>query len=112
MTGFRCFQVTGRRFSAGRYDHGRYVESAATEISFAAGVQQPKTEDMDLLEEGKMTTEAIVLFTSFELRLVSKESNADQVRWEGEWYEVSAVKPHRTLFPGEYKAVCTKIENP
>ena len=112
MMGFRNFQVTGRRFAAGRYDHGRYIEGEATAIEFTTGVQQPTPNDLELLEEGKRTRKAIVLFTTFELRLVSKTTSADQVQWENEWYEVSALKPFRNLFPGNFKAICTKIENP
>ncbi len=112
MIGFRYFQVTGRRFASGTWDHGRYVEGSATPITFPAGVQQPTSDDLELLEEGKRTRKSIVLFTTFELHLASKTGNADQVQWEGEWYEVNVMKSFRTMFPGNYKAICTKIENP
>jgi hypothetical protein len=115
MTSFRQFLITGQRFSPGHRDHGRFIDGAVTQIRFAGGVQQPTPDDLELLEEGKRCSKNIVIFTTFQLRLVTTglndEINADRVQWENEWYEVNAIKPFKTMFLGNFKAVCTKIEN-
>jgi hypothetical protein len=108
---FRPFIVTGKRFAAGTSDHGRYVDGASEDFSFTAGVQQPTPDDLELLEEGKRTSKTIVIFTTYSLRLATKTANADRVLWEGDWYEVAKLKPFKTMFPGNQKAICVKIEN-
>ena len=114
---FRPFTVTGIRFTtAGGWNHGNYSEPASEEISFTAGVQQPTPEDLELLEEGKRKQKSIVIFTEYNLQIESETEAeekipADRIEWENDWYEVTAVKPYRTMFPGNKKAICVKIEN-
>jgi hypothetical protein len=109
---FRIFTLTAKSFAAGTFDKGVYTNGAETQFSFNGGVQQPTPDDLELLDEGKRARRTIVVFSGIQLNLSTKEKNADQVLWEGEWYEVSVTKPFRTEFPNNYKSICTKIENP
>lgn len=108
---FRPFTITAKRFADGTLDHGHYTDGDATDFTFTAGVQQPTDDDLQLLEEGKRTARSIVIFTEYELRLATQMANADRVYWDGDWFEVNRLKPFRTMYPGNYKAICTKIEN-
>ena len=109
---FRVFSTTMKRFAAGTMDHGRYTNGAATDSSIVCGIQQPTPDDLELLPEGKRTGRVVVLFTTAVLQLATKTANADWVLIDGEWFEVAHLKPFKTLFPGNFKAICTKIENP
>jgi hypothetical protein len=109
---FRIFTLTAKTFAAGTFDKGVYTNGEETQFSFGGGVQQPTADDLELLDEGKRARRTIVVFSCVQLNLSTKAKNADQVLWEGEWYEVNVTKPFRTEFPGNYKAICTKIENP
>ena len=114
---FRQFTITLKRFTEGKKDHGRYTAGMPSTSSIVVGVQQPTPDDLELLPEGKRTGKTIVLFstTAFQLSTVTDDFqtiDADQVLIENEWFEVAHVKQFRTLFPGNYKAICTKIENP
>lgn len=109
---YRIFTLSGKRFAAGTWDKGIFTNGAATDLSITCGVQQPQPDDLELLEEGKRTRKSIVVYTDTQLNLASKTTNADWLSYENEWYEVNVLKGFKTLFPGQYKAICTKIENP
>ena len=110
---FRQFSTTLKRVAGGTLDHGRYVNGAETTIPIVCGIQEPKPKELDLLPEGKRTKKALVVFSTTEFLLTTNEGrNADQVLIDGDYYEAQTSKKYRTMFPGNYRALCTIVDNP
>lgn len=108
---FGYFTLTARRFADGTFEKGRFTNGASTDFAFVTGIQQPTPDDLELLEEGKRTRQTVVLFTETQLRLATKTANADNILIDGQWFEANAYKPFKTLFPNNYRIICTKIED-
>lgn len=103
--------VKAFRSPSGSYDeNGRWSDHGTTqELGFCAAVQRAKAEDLEDLDEGRRSSKAVKLFTSFELRTASVDgqSQPDILEISGERYQVQSVE----YWPdgGYYKAVATKV---
>lgn len=92
--------LTWRRFAAGtRGEDGRFTSGATTTSTLYAGVQPATEDDLQLLPEGERARRAKKLYTRTALRVASVDGQtlADQVSIDGEWWEVHAVGPQRSV---------------
>jgi hypothetical protein len=99
-------QLAGHRLAAGTKAKGRWVEGAASDISFEASVQPIQAHELKFLEIGRRERKSYVLYTDFKLNaLTSGTINPDRVFINGEEFEVVVEAPWRNNVINHYKYI-------
>lgn len=99
-----------KRFGAGSYVEGEWVNGSQTTIPIKAVVQNAQADDLILLPEGTRSTEAIKIHTTTKVNTVSEvgETNADTFFYDGDTYKIYDVFNRKI---GNYfKAVAIRIK--
>lgn len=113
MDSFRK-SITGKRYAAGSWLKGRWVEGSISVISLTASVQPVTPEAMQTVPELRRSEATFSLFTSFRLRAadVVATTNADRVTINGAEYEVLSVAVWQNDVIPHYVAVVGTIKGP
>src|SRR5690606_33539045 len=90
---------------------GDYIEPPPTETSgVQASVQPSSGEDLELLEEGARSRDAITIWTPHALRTALQSQHpADRVVYQGQTFEVMHVRDWDAV-AGYRKAVAVRVE--
>jgi hypothetical protein len=105
-------EITRKQFAPGTYTNGTWVPGAGTESQIVASVQPEGDADkLDRLPEGVRSRGVVKVYTGCELRTADEETQtpADQVLWDGEWWEVQIVDTW-ALGIEHFKAICTRVD--
>lgn len=98
MTPFEFFRspITLRRFSAGSYVNGVWVEGTPTDSTITASIQPITGEEMQELPLARRESESYKMYTSTKVETVEEAGsnlNADRVLFNGKEFEVHLVNP-------------------
>lgn len=98
------------RKTEGEYVNYKWEPGIEILIEIKASVQPLTPNEMQMMPEGRYTTQQFKLYTSFKLRTVD-EQNPDVVLVDGERFEVISVAPWQSLsgFINHYKAIIAKV---
>lgn len=101
-----------RREGARDPDTRRWSTQDAEEEELRGQVEPATGNDLEVLPEGEITGNEIVIRTKTELRIADENADpqqlADQVEVDGDRYEVRNVQHHRSVIP-HYVATCVKV---
>ena len=101
----------GQRLVEGSRVNGRWVEGAATDISFDASVQPVSDHDLVFLDIARRESKSYTLYTDFKLKaLTDGTSNPDRVFIDGDTFEVIAEAPWRNNVISHYKYIISKLD--
>jgi hypothetical protein len=101
----------GQRLANGSRVNGRWVEGAATSISFEASVQPVSEHDVVFLEIARRESKSYTLYTDFKLlALTAGVANPDRVNIDNEIYEVVVEAPWRNNVISHYKYIVSKMD--
>jgi len=83
-----------RRFGTGSYVNGRWTGPAPVVTDFFASIQPLTDAEMLSLPEGRRTRRYVKCYTNTLLRIASQNPPivADQVFFDGNWFEVEVVE--------------------
>lgn len=90
--------VTKRRYGAGSYVSGRWVDGTYTESTFQGSVQPVTQAELVMLPETERTKGAVKIYCDYEELRTANEATgiqADRILWEGEEWEVHKVDSWR-----------------
>ena len=111
MSGLFRKPLNGSRLTNGSLVKGRWVEGAASPISFEASVQSTTAHDILFLEIGRRERKSYTLYTDTKLMaLTAGTKNPDRVYVDGETYEVDVEAPWRNNVISHYKYVVTLMQ--
>lgn len=113
MSLFRSVDLIQRTHEPGQYIKGRWVNGAPKEdVPFKGTVQAASGKTMELLPEGKRSSEAIRVIAPINLSFTSAESEkqviGDIIIWEGRQYEVQVVRPWKNGLLPHWELVATR----
>ena len=104
--------VTLRRYLEGEWVDGVYENGPVTESTITGSLQPLRPNEMQLLPEGRRTSQAMKLYTTDEIRTANEETNmqADEVEVDELIFEVFSVE--KWTLPGSdnahYKSILLK----
>jgi hypothetical protein len=104
--------VTRRRYVAGSYVKGTWVNGVSADSSITARVQNATPKQLETLREAERVKEAIVLFGDIDLRTADDENKiaADEVIRNGRTYRVESVETWDFLDLAHKKAIAAMRE--
>jgi hypothetical protein len=101
-------QLSGARLATGALVKGRWVEGAASPLTFEASVQPTTPHDVLFLEIGRRERKSFTLYTDTKLMaLTAGTTNPDRVYINGETYEVDVEAPWQNNVISHYKFIVT-----
>jgi len=93
--------LTRRRYGAGSYVDGYWVDGVATTADIVASVQPMSGRDREVLEEGVRTRDGRKLYvadrTALQTAAQSSAEKADEVQVDGAWFTVVHVDTSHPL---------------
>lgn len=100
-----------KRFAAGSYVKGDYVEGADNTFNITASVQPLRGKEMELLPEARREFQAYKLYSDTQLLTVntSETKNPDQVKIDGVWHEVLIVQDWQNIIINHYKIIVSRM---
>ena len=104
--------LTLKRFVAGAYVNGRWIEGASTPSTIQASVQPPTPDDMLLLPEGRRRQAEFLLFTDTKLLTADSNTgiNADEITINGEQYEVIGIWEWQNNVINHFKVIVGRVK--
>lgn len=99
---FKLFRKNGR-FIGGRFNQ------TETEYSFSGVIKPASPEDIEMIPEGDRVGGEIVIYSTSELKVSSKEGTSDEIIWNDERYKLYAISPYKDY--GFYKAIAIRKES-
>jgi hypothetical protein len=102
---------TVKRFTGGGYDaSGFYNEGTESQFPIKCSVQNPKGQEMMLLDENRRDTAVFRIYADTQLFTASKSSqNPDRVVLDDGDYEVVKVMPWQNNIINHYKYLISKV---
>jgi len=97
-----------RRKVAGTYVNGLWVEGGFTNITILASVQPLNGEQLEMLPEGRRTTQSVKIYTDTKLQTVTS-ANPDILLAFGDEFEVITVEPWQSNVISHYKCIAQKL---
>lgn len=109
MSSFRT-AFTVKRKAAGTLVKGKLVEGSTSTITIQASVQPMRGKDVDLLPEGRRTSQAVWIYTDTQLQLSNSTAftNPDILVAFGSDFEVLSVEPWQSGVISHYKCMAVK----
>lgn len=100
---------TINRTAAGTMVKGKFVNSGAvTPVSILASVQPLQGKDVNLLPEGRKTSQAVWIYTDTQLIPLTATTNPDILLAFGSEFEVLTVEPWQSNVIPHYKCIGVK----
>ena len=100
------------REAEGSWQDGVWGPGESIEINIRASVQPSRQEDMEMLPEGRRSTEALRLYTDAELRTIDPDGQTqpDRVDIGGIMHEVTARAPWQNNIINHNRYVVTRLD--
>jgi hypothetical protein len=114
MSLLRNMSLIKRSFTPGSRVKGSWVEGKPIDTPFKGTAQPASGKVLELLPEGKRTTETILVFAPKELEFTAADSEAqrsgDIIIWEDRLYEVQVVKPWKVGMLPHWELVASRVK--
>jgi hypothetical protein len=85
-----------KQANTGSYIKGKWVKDPGNDVTFLGTAQPASGKAMELLKEGKRSSEAIQVFAPIEMDFTpadsEKQVSGDIIVWEGRCYEVQVAR--------------------
>jgi hypothetical protein len=96
MSLFKSVQLIQRSFGPGRREKGVWIPGESADTPFRGTVNNSPGEILELLPEGKRSTDSISVFAPIELFFTPADSeqqhDGDLIIWEGREYEIQIAR--------------------
>jgi hypothetical protein len=104
--------ATLRRYAAGSYVAGRWVDGATTDSTIVASIQPVSPNDEKWLPEGARLIDSIVVFSNSEILALDEktQTTADRILLGGQWYVVHAVDRYDVGMT-HYRGLATRVQS-
>jgi hypothetical protein len=100
-------------FTLGTRVKGRWTEGKPDETSFMGTAQPATGKILELLPEGKRSSETILVFAPITMEFTAADSEAqrsgDIIVWEGRRYEVQIVRKYASFLLSHWELVASRV---
>jgi len=113
MSLFRNTKLVKRSFTSGERVKGSWVEGTAVDTTFEGTAQPASGKAMELLPEGKRSTEAIQVFAPIEIEFTPaddrEQRSGDRIIWKGREYEVQVARQYDCGIIPHWELVAVRV---